>query len=290
MWIRAGLGLFFLLLASATVWWTWHQEKVGPQETRVKKGIIRVPAAMSQSREKSGSWLFWIVIVAGGLMVIFFLAAKIRDGYRAAILVDGGKEVAATVTLEGLPREDCTYAFEANGMRYTGRGPQSLDKGDEVRVSYLPENPQVNRPARGLVGDIAFGVFSASILLVAGIVLLASLRKPGPYEESEVRSIVEKLKAADFLGAIDVLRYAAFPNKNADVLTLADGIIRVCCERADLSVYESGIAALAELDQITDDPPTRRELGFFREELVASEAAWRKFLREGSSPSRYGLT
>lgn len=121
---------------------------------------------MADSKKPSAGFTSLLVIrlMAAGQIVV--LVCMFQDplhiGYRSLRLAIGHELVNAEVKQR--PGE---YQFFRNGQRYTGLGV-GLDWNEVVTVAYLPSDPNVNRPAHEILGDVVFGliIFTGVFLLV----------------------------------------------------------------------------------------------------------------------------
>jgi Protein of unknown function (DUF3592) len=139
-------------------------ESMGPQIRTGLSGLTRNPAP------RWVAYLQFAVFVGIGIAL---LIGGIRR-YDAAQPIAGGRTTTGTVTAvntgQNCGRHGCstywvpTIQFTANGRGFTFAGPESGDSvntGDQVRVSYDPSNPAFAR-------DMSAGVGEGLILIVFG--------------------------------------------------------------------------------------------------------------------------
>lgn len=266
------MTVFFAVMAVVVWLWKRRQARIGPQEARFAAGNVRVPPSVgTRKRPRApGAWALYIAIPLGGLMLVCFVVMKVVYGYDAAILMDRGQRATATVTISGLPREDCHYQFSVENVRYNGRGPASLDAGQSLSILYEAANPRRNRPADGLWGDIAVaGGVGGGAIVILMLPLLSWIngRRPKPAWAGELEGA---LAAADFEKARQLLGSTELGKRSGGVLLLADAITATCGARGEAEIYERGERALVAMMQGVTDPAIQKELGSYRKELDAS--------------------
>ncbi len=123
------------------------------------------PARVAQP--KHGPLAIAIVRLASVLMMVilgWFFYTEVRNGYWSWLLRSGGEPAVATVVQDGGRRDPCVYEFAVGDRQFRGTGRPRGRTGDTVRVLYLPQDPEVNRPAGARAAD----TFMAAAVLVGG--------------------------------------------------------------------------------------------------------------------------
>ena len=120
-------------------------------------------------------WVNRLIIGFLVLLAVLFVVSMVMvalQGFDAYRLKTSGEATTGVVTeasSRGFRRGlSSTYEFTLDGETYTGRGGKSDDRGDEIVVRYLPDDPSVHRPEVGLTQELVFGAGAALLL---GLVL-----------------------------------------------------------------------------------------------------------------------
>ena len=123
--------------------------------------------------EDLGQKFLWgsVAILAMIILGFFFYGVLLNCIHSAKILMAPNRKTTfATVTTAGMRRNPSTYTFRINDQAYTGRSATE-QVGEGVEVSYLPSDPNVNRPTDLLYFDVGFVV----VVLIFGIIALGRM-------------------------------------------------------------------------------------------------------------------
>lgn len=127
----------------------------------------------SSSLPDSG-WGMKCVFAVAALSLLCFCLGKVSDGYDALRLRKDGAAIQAVCTFRS--SDDSSYEFSIANLKYSGHASKAFQQGDFVDVRYLPLHPEVNRPASGLITDIAVGGLIVAFFLTPIFFKIAGLR------------------------------------------------------------------------------------------------------------------
>lgn len=161
------------------------EEQSSPSELR---GPLPRRAQMNSTNASAMVVVVVLCLGVGGIMfgsTCHDILAQIRQ--RTALRQEGRDTVGkVTATHAGHGPPTVTYAFEANGLNYSGKAELTNDRpifheSDQIAVRYLPMDPTVNHPAdwewSGLeIMDLIPEVFVLFLTSVGVVALVALFR------------------------------------------------------------------------------------------------------------------
>ncbi len=144
-----------------------------PDQAHSQKQHERGPKALPAPKSDklaTGCALVFLLVVFLGLFAFF--GDIYRNAWFAWRLRQDGVEIEARCWSGGIAfvkvKEEGRYKFEIDGKMYLGRAGTDLKYGETIRVLYLPDDPDVNRPADSFADDIRGAILMTVIFLVMG--------------------------------------------------------------------------------------------------------------------------
>jgi hypothetical protein len=161
------------------------EEQASPSELR---GPLPRRVQMNSTNASAMVVVVVLCLGVGGVMVASGCRGILTQTRQRSALRQEGRDTVGKVTAThaGHGSPTVTYAFEANGLNYSGKAELTnyrlvFHESDQIAVRYLPTNPTVNHPAdwewSGLeIMDLIPEVFMLFLASVGVVALVALFR------------------------------------------------------------------------------------------------------------------